>query len=253
MNEIQDIYKITIKFKRDEKELCNMFVNAVLTSKLKIANIISAEMLSSMYHDCLWYNIFLIYIEYINIKNYETITYLKNNYIMFSKITPKEKMKNNQIARNIISQVVSILCLIPKKKIKSDFKRKKNVIDLSKTTFDKTNIKYAYPAIYETKFSDNGIKKLKTEMTPTFKWLFKYIGRNSHHNCNNDNDNKILSLVIYISLLSNLLSEQKKQNQSKFIKKAKLNSDVIKLNMWINILYQGINNGHTMLELDIEK
>ncbi len=123
-------------------DLSDTLKTYIINSDIKNTNIITAKMMISCDYKLIWIAILEVYIEYIGVDSINLLSYIKKKLIFFSKTRPKNTPEFKcQVCRNLMSQLVTILCLVPKSKL-----------DLENNT--------------------NNNSKLNLS---TFKWLYKYV------------------------------------------------------------------------------
>lgn len=94
--------------------------SAILDEDIKEANTIAADMIISMYHHELWDVVFSVWIEHIHLKHIGMLSWLLRGYNRFNHLRTKYgllNLKNQQEVRNLIAQIVTVLCIQPKLKI----------------------------------------------------------------------------------------------------------------------------------------
>lgn len=94
--------------------------SAILEEDFKLANSLAAEMVISMYYHEMWDVIFSVWIEHIHLKHIGMLSWLLKNYHRFNHLKTKYgsmNLKNQQEIRNLIAQIVTVLCVQSKLKI----------------------------------------------------------------------------------------------------------------------------------------
>jgi hypothetical protein len=211
-----------------KQDIGKILHNLIIKSKIKDSNIIAAEMVISGYTLILFDVIFTVWLKYIN-NNKKLLTYIIAAY---QKVTFLKSEINNQSVRNIMSQIVSLLCITKKKEIKFDASNikinKKYLLSTIKKSID-TN-KLCYPLFLSFAKSDVKLSSIK-EIIPVQK--NKDMEKLYHYFINRKSINNA-ALVLYTANVRPGIGS----NTIKL-----LDSRIIQVNMWINILYNDISNG----------
>jgi hypothetical protein len=102
-----------------KSELIDKLKSAILAEDINVSNKIASDMIISYYFRELWDIFFEIWIEYIHLKHIGMLMWLLKNHNVFNNLKTKDNnaIINNQEIRNMIAQIVTILCIQPKLKI----------------------------------------------------------------------------------------------------------------------------------------
>jgi len=99
-------------------EIIKQLKESILAEDITRSNKIAVDMIISYYFKELWDSFFEIWIEYIHLKKINMLMWLLKNHNLFNSIKSKSKsIINNQEIRNMIAQIVAVLCIQPKLKI----------------------------------------------------------------------------------------------------------------------------------------
>lgn len=218
-----------------KNDVINIFQNSLINNKLEESCKWFIELNITGYNDEIWIEIIYIITNYINISNLKIIEYIYKKFNTFYKIynvlNKKQKIhvRNNQEIRNLLSDVVSIVCLSNKKNIfNNKILPKINIYD-----FEKNNLKNKIKSTnldlileYTDNNDDNYIKIAINEIAYHLRMTKDY--------------HKLLYWYFWIK---KSILEKKKRNQLVTLKTRNITNINIKyVNHWIWFLWDIIMN-----------
>lgn len=218
-----------------KNDVINIFQNSLINNKLEESCKWFIELNITGYNDEIWIEIIYIITNYINISNLKIIEYIYKKFNTFYKIynllNKKQKIhvRNNQEIRNLLSDVVSIVCLSNKKNLfNNKILPKINIYD-----FEKKNLKNKIKSTnldlileYTDNNDDNYIKIAINEIAYHLRMTKDY-----HQ------------LLYWYFWIKKSILEKKKRNQLVTLKTRNITNINIKyLNHWIWFLWDIIIN-----------
>ena len=228
-------YRSTTYGGYNKNDVINIFQNSLINNKLEESCKWFIELNITGYNDEIWIEIIYIITNYINISNLKIIEYIYIKFNTFYKIynllNKKQKIhiRNNQEIRNLLSDVVSIVCLSNKKNLfNNKILPKINIYD-----FEKKNLKNKIKSTnldlileYTDNNDDNYIKIAINEIAYHLRMTKDY--------------HKLLYWYFWIK---KSILEKKKRNQLVTLKTRNITNINIKyVNHWIWFLWDIIMN-----------